>query len=443
MLNEMGSHLFSYLELVDELMWGYVAIPAVFVFGLYFSTKSRWIQIFKFGTIFKIFKNLFSKKNSGSQRGIRPLNAFFAAIGGCIGIGNIVGVCLAVQIGGPGSVFWMWIGGLLGMIVKYAEIYLGVKYRIHEGTHGYSGGPMYYLQKASHSRILSVLFCILMCIYGVEIYIFRVITQSVVDGWGWNQNLTVVLLLAGVLFAGKKGVDSAGKISSALVPLFLVIFTGVCLWVFGQNIPQFIAALKLIVTSAFTGHAAVGAFAGSTVMLTMANGIKRACYTGDIGIGYASIIHSESAEAVPEKEAALGIFGIFIDTFVICTMSVLLIIVTGLWNQGIDENFVVAQALGQYVPGITVIWPFFIFLLGYSTLIAFFAAGKKSAQFLLPRYGSIIYNVYAAFAFLIFSFVGTPISIMTIMSMTGALLLLLNMYGIFKLKDGISFDLHT
>jgi AGCS family alanine or glycine:cation symporter len=223
--------------------------------------------------------------------------------------------------------------------------------------------------------------------------------------------------------------------------VFLVLFTGVAGWVFYQNLSAIPSAFALIFQTAFTGHAAVGAFAGSGVLLTMSSGIKRACYSGDIGIGYASIIHSESAEAVPEKQAALGIVGIFIDTFIICTISVLLIVVTGLWNQGINENFVVEKALSAHIPYIALLWPFFIFLLGYSTLIAFFSAGRKAAEFLWPRYGSISYSIYAALAFLIFSFVGTSAHVMTIMSMTGALLLLLNLYGIFQLRKTISFTL--
>lgn len=434
---------FLRLELFDAFAWSFIAIPAILLFGIYFSCKSGWMQITKFRTITKLFLNLFNPQGHHAARGIHPLKTFFAAIGGCIGIGNVVGVCTAVQIGGPGAVFWMWVAALLGMIVKYSEIYLGIKYRVDGKDNTYNGGPMYYLKQVDRSGFLSKLFCIGMCIYGVEIYMFRVITHSIVVGWDMNQYLVIALLLFAIIWAGKQGIESVGKISSALIPLFLTAFIGVCFWVFANNINTLFETIKIIFSSAFTGHAAVGAFAGSGVLLSITHGMKRACYTGDIGIGYASIIHSETDETVPQKEAILGIVGIFLDTFVVCTMSVLLILVTGLWNQGIHEDFVLAQALAEYIPHIKIIWPFFIFLLGYSSLIAFYAVGKKSAQFLWPKHGKVAYTIYAICSFLLFSFVGTETHIMTVMSSAGAFLLLLNMYGILRLRNDISFKLNT
>jgi AGCS family alanine or glycine:cation symporter len=169
--------------------------------------------------------------------------------------------------------------------------------------------------------------------------------------------------------------------------------------------------------------------------------MKRACYAGDIGIGYASVIHSESDETNPAKQAALGVFGIFIDTFVVCTTSVMLILTTGLWSQGLHEERVVAQALGQYVPHIDWVWPIFIFLLGYSTIIAIFNVGKKSAEILSPRYGERTYFVYATLAFIVFSFVGSETQIMTFMSLTGVCLLLINITTIFALRKRVSFKI--
>jgi AGCS family alanine or glycine:cation symporter len=441
MFNSFFDSFFTALDYFDDVTWSYIAVPAILLFGIYFSCKAEWIQITGFKKIAKIFLSFLQPQSKKELRGIHPLSAFFAAIGGCIGIGNIISVCTAVQIGGPGAIFWMWIAALLGMIVKYSEIYLGVKYRVDGTNETYNGGPMYYLKKVDASGLLSTLFCLAMCVYGVEIYMFRVMTHTIVTGWGLNQYLVIAFLLGAILFAGKHGVESVGKISSVLIPIFLTAFMAICCWIFIFNLPELLHAFKLIFTSAFTGHAAVGAFTGSTMMLALTHGMKRACYTGDIGIGYAGIIHAESEESVPEKQASLGIFGIFLDTFVVCTLSVLLILVTGLWNQGIHENMVVAIALGQYIPHIQLIWPFFVFLLGYSSLIAFFAVGKKSAQFLWPRYGKIGYTLYAIASFLLFSFVGNETHILTIMSSVGAILLLINMYGIFRLRNDISFKI--
>jgi len=212
-------------------------------------------------------------------------------------------------------------------------------------------------------------------------------------------------------------------------------------WVFAMNLAKIPSMLVSIFVHAFTPHAAVGAFAGSSMMLAMSHGIRRACYTGDIGVGYASIIHSESSEAIPGKQAAMGIMDIILDTFIICTLSMFIILLTGTWHQGISEDFVVAEAFTQYFSYVHVIWPFFIFLLGYSSLLAFFVAGRRSAMLLSQKYGATLYLVFAAFAFLLFSFVGTLAQCMAVMSIVGILLLMINLYGLFYLKDEVVFDL--
>lgn len=443
MLNSFFDAFFRHLEVVDDLTWTYIAVPTILIFGVYFSCKANWFQITHFKKITELFFKFLTPKKTTNNRGIPPLNAFFASIGGCIGIGNIVGVCTAVQIGGPGAIFWMWIAALLGMIVKYGEIYLGVKYRVDSGKKGYSGGPMYYLNKVDTSGVLSTIFCLAMCIYGVEIYMFRIVTHSIVTGWGWNPYLVIAGLLAAILLSGKHGIETVGKVSSVLIPVFLVAFIAVCGWVFATNLGALLQGFVTIFSSAFSGHAAIGAFAGSTLMVTITNGMKRACYTGDIGIGYASIIHSESEEATPERQAALGIFGIFLDTFVVCTCTVLLILITGLWNQGIHEDLVLATALGKYIPYMWLVWPFFVFLLGFSSLIAFYAVGQKAAEFLWPKYGKQGYTLYAIVSFLLFSFVGSEAHIMTVMSAIGAILLVINMYGMLRLRNHISYNLRS
>jgi alanine or glycine:cation symporter, AGCS family len=435
-------NLFTLLGVVEDFSWSYIGVPTILLFGVYFSFKARWLQFFKFPQITEIFFNFLKKDTGQEKRGVNPIQVFFAAVGGCIGIGNIVAVCTAVQIGGPGAIVWMWVAALLGMIVKYAEIFLSVKYRVDNKEKGYDGGPMYYLKKADPSGILTKLFCFFMCIYGVEVYMFRIMTHSFVTTWGMDKNLVIVGLLALILIAGKRGIETVGKISTFLIPLFLIVFIGASLWIFANNIQGVVDAFHLIFTSAFTGHAATGAFAGSTVLLSMSHGMKRACYTGDIGAGYAGIIHAESDEKSPERQATLGIFEIFLDTFVICTLSVLLIVVTGLWKLPIHQEKLVSTALGLYIPYIDYIWPFFVFLLGYSSLIAFFAAGKKSAKFLSAKYGERIFMFYATLAFLLFSFYGDENNMLTFMSAIGICLLIINMYGIFKLRNHISFNLN-
>jgi alanine or glycine:cation symporter, AGCS family len=436
----MIEQIFSFFDLVDNFFWIFLGAPALVILGIYFSFKAKWFQVFSFPKLFKTFYGMLTKGAGDKKEGVHPMYTFFASLGGCVGIGNVVGVCTAVQIGGPGAVFWMWLTALLGMVVKYAEIYLGVKYRVKNNKGGYEGGPMIFLQKVFKSKFIPALFCVLMCVYGVEIYMFRIMSYSISTTWHINEYIVVFVLLAATLFAGEGGVRRVGKISTVLIPLFLVLFVGMSFWIFFKNMSLMPKIFANIFISAFTGHAAIGGFIGSTFAITMSQGIRRACYTGDLGIGYAAIIHSETSEKYPQKEALAGIFSIIVDTFILCTLSVLLILVTGTWKDGIHESEVVAAALRLYFPYVDFIWPFFLFLLGYSTVIAFFAVGKKTAFFLSPKYGEKVYFWYAIFAFILFSFIGEPRHSLMIMSICGMALLILNLIGMFKLRKEISFE---
>jgi alanine or glycine:cation symporter, AGCS family len=437
----MLEQILNFFDLVDDFFWIFLGAPALVVLGIYFSFKAKWFQVLSFPKLFKIFYKMLTTFPDEIKIGVSPVYTFFASLGGCVGIGNVVGVCTAVQIGGPGAVFWMWLTALLGMVVKYSEIYLGVKYRIKDNKGSYEGGPMIFLQKIFKTRFIPLLFCVLMCIYGVEIYMFRIMSYSISTTWHINEYVVVAVLLVATLFAGEGGVRRVGKISTFLIPLFLVLFVGMSFWIFFKNIYLMPKVLADIFISAFTGHAAIGAFVGSSIATTMSQGVRRACYTGDLGIGYAAVIHSETKEKCPQKEALAGIFSIVIDTFILCTLSVLLILITGTWKDWIHESEVVAAALKQYFPYVDIIWPFFLFLLGYSTVIAFFAVGKKTAYFVSPKYGERVYFWYAVFAFIIFSFIGEPRHSLMIMSICGMALLILNLIGMFKLRKEISFDI--
>jgi len=436
----MLSNVLSNLAVIEDLFWVYGGVPALMVVGLYFTYISKCFQLIKLPKIMTLFYRSLLQQ-SDFKRGVRPIYVFFASIGGCIGIGNVIAVCTAVQLGGPGAVFWMWVAGFFGMLVKYAEIYLGMIYRVADKENGYVGGPLIYLQQLSGGKYLSKIVAFLFCLYGLEIYIFRTVAETISLGWDLYKPLVIVSLIALVILVGEGGLKVVGKVSAIIVPFFLVVFTVMSLFVFVCNFNAIPAMIWQIVSNAFSPHAAFGAFAGSSVMMSLSNGVRRACYTGDIGIGYASTLHSQSAEINPGKEASMGIVGIFIDTFIICTLSLFLILLTGTWHSGIHERMMVAAALGTYFPFVHFFWPFFIFLLGYSSLISFYSVGKNAARFLFGEIGSRFYPVIATILFISFSYIGTMQDVMISMSITGALLLLCNLYGIVRLSDKIKFNL--
>lgn len=433
----MLDSIYAYLAMLDNFLWTYLGFTLIALLGLYLSIKFRFAQLFKFHKITHLFFSMIGKQSPDPEaRGVHPLSAFFASIGGCIGVGNIVAVCTAVQIGGPGAIFWMWMAAFLGMVIKYSEVYLGVKFRVPDAFGGYSGGPMFYLQRTFRTPLVPILVAVFLAIYGTEIYMFNVVTDSIVTNFGAPKLLVVGGLLFLVFYAASGGVDRVGKLSSVMIPLFLVVFMTMTLWVLFQNSEKLGPAFVELIQSAFTSHAAVGAFTGSGLMLTIAQGMARGSYTGDIGIGYASVVQAETRETDPKQQANLAIFGIFLDTFVICSLSTLLIFVTGVWQEPIPAGYLVQTALARFFPYMNVFMPFFLFLLGYSTIIAFFVVGLKCAKFLSPRWGSTVYHLYASIAFVAFSYIDQT-KALTIMSISGVCLVVLNLIGIYKLRREI------
>jgi alanine or glycine:cation symporter, AGCS family len=428
---------FQVLETIGDFIWSFPALLMILVLGLYFTIKTGFFQVRKFPAIVGQFSRYVGRKDQ-HDRGVHPLKAFFASIGGAIGIGNVVVILVAIQVGGPGAIFWAWVIAGLGMTLKYGEVYLGIKYRRKNAHGSYDGGPMYYLQKAFRVRWVAVLFAFLLCLYGVEVYMFSELTYTISLNWHIDRYMVALVLLALVIWAGLGGVRRVGNICSAIVPVFVVIYVGMCAWVLLHNLPAIPGMFALIFKSAFTGHAAMGGFAGATVLMATSQGAARGSYSGDIGIGYASVIQAETSTTHPERQASLAVFGIFLDTFIVCTSSVLLVLVTDVWTEVIPAGQLVQTALTKYFPYMNLFMPFFMFLLVYSTLTAYFVVGLKCADFLAPKHGKKIYMAYAVIALVIFSFV-EPSDALIVMTLAGGLLLLTNLSGIFVLRKEIEF----
>jgi AGCS family alanine or glycine:cation symporter len=315
-----------------------------------------------------------------------------------------------------------------------------MRYRITDASGNYCGGPMYYLRQAVDKPWVSGIVCVLLCLYGVEIFQFTVVTKSIATNLDLNLSVVVAIMLALVLFAGSGGVKRVGSISSALIPIFVFCYVGMGAWVLLNNLDSLPGVFSNVFSAAFSGHAALGAFTGSAIMMTVSQGVRRGCYTGDIGIGYASVIHSETNVTIPEKQALLVIFEIFLDTFLICTSSVAVVLVTGVWQEPLEGTMLVQTALGRYFPYMNYFMPFFLFLVGYATINAYFCVGIKCAEFLMPKIGRRVYQAYAIIVLVSFSFLDTTLA-QSVMAIAGGLLLIMNSVGVFMLRKKISFNL--
>ncbi len=426
------------IELVEDGIWSYIGFPLVLLIGIYFTFRSGFAQIRYFPTVVKNFIELVCTKECGT--GIHPLKAFFACVGGCVGIGNVVGVVVAVQLGGPGALFWLWVTALFGMMLKYCEVYLGMKFRVKDGNGGYKGGPMYFLQKVFKTMFVPYIVCVLLCVYGVEVFQFSVVVNSISQNFVVDKTVVTVALIILVIYAALGGVKRVGSINAWIIPLFVILYVGMGAYVFYQNFEAIPGVIAKVFSSAFSGHAAFGGFIGSSLLGTISHGIRRASYSGDLGVGYASVIHSESSSRSPEKQASLVFFDLFLDAFIICSTTLFVILVTDSWHQSIDSTMIVQEALSNYFPYMNYFMPFFLFLLGYSTINAYFVVGLKCAEFMLGRWGKPIYIVFGAVTLFAFAFVDIYEAQM-VMSLTNALLLVVNSYGIFRLRKEISFNI--
>lgn len=431
--------IFDFLSEVDTLFWGQIAFIMIILLGCYLTVQARFFQIRSLPSIVRTFFGFLNTSSAGVARGVHPLKAFFASVGGMIGIGNVVGIVTAIQIGGPGALFWVWISALIGAVIKYSEIYLGIKYRVLNDRGGYDGGPMYFLREAFKSKWIPIFISSLLCVYGVEIYQFAVITESLSVNFGIERMVIIPLMLVLILYAGIGGVPRIGKICSWIMPLFMVLYTSMSIWVICQHVDILPGVLMTVFDSAFNGHAAVGGFAGSTALLAIQHGVSRAAYSADLGIGYDSIIQSESSTAYPESQARLAVLGVFVDNLV-CTMSILVVLLSGVWQSTIPTagSQLVQSALSQYFPYMELFMPLFLFIVGYSTMIAYFCVGLKCARFLHPEWGTKIYIVYGVVMLVLFSFLDQTQALL-IMSLSGAMLLMTNLLGIFKLRHQVQF----
>lgn len=432
--------LFALLSAVDDFFWSYVAFLLIVSLGIFFSYKFRLSQLTKLPKIFRLFHHCSQDLlTSSSKHGVHPLKVFFASAGGNIGIGNVVGIVTAVCIGGPGALFWVWISGIFGSIVKYAEVYLGIKFRHLDKSGVYQGGPMYFLHRAYKTRFISFLVAGLLCIYGVEIYQFSVIADTLSSCWQLPKLYTIFGLLFLVIYAVQGGLQRIGKICTLVLPFFLTAYCGMVFYILIKEWQHLPSLLSSVFTSAFSGHGAIGGFAGCTLATTIRQGVSRAAYSGDIGIGFDSIIQSESSAQDPGIQAQLSIIGIVVDNL-ICTLSLLMALASGAWSLGLDNaSQAVEHALSTYFPWIHLFLPLFLFVTGYTTITSYFLVGKKCAYFLYGSRGSYIYTFYGIVMLPLFCFLSQQTALL-VMSLSGALLLCFNLFGVFLLRKEVRFS---
>ena len=328
---------------VNDFAWGPIMLVLLVGTGVFLTVRTKCIQARKFGFIMKnTIGSLFGRKDSDHGKNLSPFQAVSTALAGTVGTGNIAGVTGAIFVGGPGAVFWMWVSAFFGMCTKYSEIALAVKFReVKDGVH--KGGPMYYIEKGigKNFKWLAVIFAILggLASFGIgNISQSNEIAGAMHSLFGMDRLVAgiIVAVVVAVVIIG--GVKRIGQITSYLVP-FMAMFYIICgilaIILRITDVPRFFA---LIFSNAFSLRSVGGGIFGTTIMLAMRQGFARGVFSNEAGLGSAPIAHAASSVEEPCEQAIWGVFEVFIDTIVICTITAFAVIVSGVLDtpEGLD-----------------------------------------------------------------------------------------------------------
>jgi len=403
----------DFVDILNGIAWGPWMLLLLVGTGVYLSWKVGFIQFTKFGyamknTIGKVFK----KQAAGSGE-VTPFQALTTALAATVGTGNIAGVTGAIAVGGPGAVFWMWISALFGMVTKYSEVVLAVQYRERNAKGDYVGGPMYYIRNGLGKKWnwLAVCFSVFACLaaFGIgnmtQVNTIATTFNATIDAFGGNTGaMTVVLfgqivpvssiaigffiavIVAMVLFGGIKRI---GSVTEKIVPVMAAIYIICSLIVVGVNIDAVGGIFAMIFKGAFSAEAALGGAFGITIMTTIQKGVGRGVFSNEAGLGSAPMAHAASSEKDPVKQGMYGIFEVFMDTIVICTLTALTLLcgVNGgveiVWGQSAGAELIIASfatVFGAKMGSLLVSLGIGLFAL--STILSWALYGTRSCEFL-------------------------------------------------------------
>ncbi|MFB7156406.1 alanine/glycine:cation symporter family protein [Lysinibacillus sp. NPDC056232] len=361
----------------NNILWTYCIITLLIAAGLYFSFGTKFVQIRLFPEMFR----LIVEKREG-ESGVSPFQAFTISAASRVGTGNITGVALAIGVGGPGAVFWMWIIAILGMATAFIESTLAQVYKVKDGD-TFRGGPAYYMEKALGQRKLGVIFGILLTLsFG---FIFNAVQSNTIAtsvGEAFNINPTIigiilVVLTAMIIFGG---VHRIVKVTQVLVPVMAVFYLAVALFVIVTNLTEVPAVFKLIFTEAFGLQEAAGGAIGAAIM----QGVRRGLFSNEAGMGSVPNAAATANTSHPAKQGLVQSLGVFFDTIMICSATAFIIILAGLYNTGESNGIVLTQNslavhVGDWAPYFIAIS---IIFFAFSSIVGNYYYGESNIEFM-------------------------------------------------------------
>ena len=407
---------------LNDIAWGPWMLLLLVGTGVYLSCRVGFIQFARFGytmrnTLGKVFK-----KTQAGEGEVTPFQAVATALAATVGTGNIAGVTGAICVGGPGAVFWMWISALFGMVTKYAEVVLAVRYRERNAAGDWVGGPMYYIRNGLGRKFnwLACLFCVLgaLAAFGIgnmtQVNTIATSINTAIDSFGgttaaytmelFGQTVPVSSLMVGavvamivgmVLFGGIKRI---GAVAELMVPVMAAVYIIASVIVVAFNFENLGNVFAMIFKGAFSADAALGGAFGITIMTTIQKGVGRGVFSNEAGLGSAPMAHASSSERDPVKQGLYGIFEVFMDTIVICTLTALTLLCGAadkiVWGQNAGAELISASfssVFGAQVGSMLVAVGISLFAL--STILSWSLYGTRCCEFLLGSTAARVYQV--------------------------------------------------
>jgi AGCS family alanine or glycine:cation symporter len=389
----------AFMSQLNNLVWGPPMLIMILGVGLFLSLGLKLMPIFKLGAGFRLMWQGRKPIGDDAEGDIPPFQALMTALSATVGTGNIAGVATAVFLGGPGALFWMWLTALVGMATKYSEAVLAVRFRETDGRGVYMGGPMYYIRNGlgKNWAWLGVLFAIFAAIAGFGIG-NTVQANSVADvieaSFGvphWVTGLVLMVLVGMVLIGGIKRI---GQVASALVPLMAIFYLMAGLTVLAINAAELPAAFALVFKHAFSPIAAEGGFAGAAVWAALRFGVARGIFSNEAGLGSAPIAHASAKTNSPVNQGMVAMLGTFIDTIIICTITGMVIITSGVWTSGVSGAELTSMAFESALPGVgNYLVAIALAVFAFTTTLGWSFYGERCMEFLFGARAVVPYRI--------------------------------------------------
>jgi AGCS family alanine or glycine:cation symporter len=388
-------------DFVNGIVWGVPILVLIFATGLFFTIRLGFFQFRHFGFLFKdtIVKAFKKKDEEKPAKGdLTSFQAAMTSVSAIVGSGNIAGVATAIVIGGPGALFWMIIAAIFGMASKFAEITLGIKYRKFNEDGTVKGGAMYYLADGLHQKWLGIIFSILVIPFAFVISGIvdtNTIATTLFDEFNIPTIATGITLavITGVIVFG--GVKRVGYVCAVIAPFMGGAYLIAGLFIIILNITQVPAAVWTILKAAFNPSAATGGIVGS-ILVTMKMGVARGVYSNEAGLGTAAMVHSPAKVDSPSEQGVWGPIEVFLDTIVVCSITALAIVMSGLWTTGLKGATLTVNAFKAMLPGNIGYWIAIgsVILFGFSCLISYYDYAAQAAEYLFGEKSKYVVRAF-------------------------------------------------